>query len=135
MDDIHKAGGILIQDRKLLFVRNKDTEFFIDPGGKIEPGETPTQALVRELKEEVSIDVDEADLEPFGSFIAEAANHPGRQIHMQVFMVKKWRGEIKLASEIAEMRWLTSDLPTDIKTGSIFGHQVLPLLKEKDLVD
>lgn len=110
-------------------------EIFIDPGGKIEEGETAKQALVRELKEELSIDVDEADLEPFGEFTAEAANHQGRTVHMQAFIVKKYSGEIKADSEIEELRWLTSEVPSDIKVGSIFGGEVLPALKAKGLVD
>lgn len=50
--DIHKAGGILIKDRKFLVERSKNKTFFIAPGGSIEPRETPKQALVRELKED-----------------------------------------------------------------------------------
>lgn len=135
MNDIYKAAGIIIQGRKLLFTRAQGMEFFIDPGGKIEDGETAKQALARELKEELSIDVDEADLEPFGEFSAEAANHKGRTVHMQVFLVKKWRGGIKPSAEIEELRWLTSSVPTDIQVGSIFGGKVLPALKEQGLVD
>ena len=134
-EDIYKAAGIIIKDRKLLFTRAHDMEFFIDPGGKIEAGETARQALVRELKEELSIDVDEADLEEFGNFTAEAANHKGRTVHMQAFIVKKWQGEITASSEIEELRWLTSDVPPDIQVGSIFGGKVLPMLKERGLVD
>lgn len=134
MDDIYKAAGIIIEDKKLLFTRAKDMEFFIDPGGKIEEGETAKQALVRELKEELSIDVDEADLEPFGEFVAEAANHKGRTVHMQAFIVKKYSGAIKATSEVEELRWLTSNVPSDIKVGSIFGGKVLPALKLKGLV-
>jgi 8-oxo-dGTP diphosphatase len=133
--DIYKAAGIIIKDKKLLFVRAKDMQFFIDPGGKIEPGETPEQALVRELKEEVSITVDPADLEFFGEYTAEAANHPGRQVHMKAYIVTKWRGDIAPDSEVEEMRWLTSDIPDDIQVGSIFGGMVLPALKARGLVD
>lgn len=110
-------------------------QVFIDPGGKIEPGETAKQALVRELKEELSIDVNEADLELFGDYTAEAANHKGRTVHMQAFMVKKWQGDITASAEIEELLWLNSKLPTDIKVGSIFGGQILPKLHELGLVD
>jgi 8-oxo-dGTP diphosphatase len=134
-DDIYKSAGIIIVDRKLLFTRAEDMQVFIDPGGKIEPGESAKQALIRELKEELTIDVDESDLEPFGEYIAEAANHKGHTVHMQAFIIKKWRGEITASSEIEELRWLTSSLPTDIKVGSIFGGQVLPKLHEQGLVD
>src|SRR4051812_20782408 len=50
--DIHKAGGIIIRDKKLLVERSKGKDFFKTPGGSIELGETPKQALVRELLEE-----------------------------------------------------------------------------------
>lgn len=133
--DIYKAAGIIIEDRKLLFTRAKDMDFFIDPGGKIEEGETAKQALVRELKEELGIDVDEADLEPFDEFVAEAANHKGKSVNMQAFIVKKWKGTIQPSAEIEELRWLTSNLPTDTQVGSIFGGRVLPKLHEQGLVD
>ena len=110
-------------------------DFFIDPGGKIEQGETAKQALVRELKEELSIDVDESDLEFFGEFVAEAANHKGKTVNMQAFIVKKWQGTIRSDAEIEELRWLTSNLPTDIQVGSIFGGKVLPKLHKQGLVD
>lgn len=134
MDDIYKAAGIIIEDGKLLFTRAQGMEFFIDPGGKIEPGETAKQALVRELKEEIDIDVNESDLDFFGEYSAEAANHKGRTVHMQVFMVRKYTGTIKASSEIEELRWLTSSVPSDIKVGSIFGGEVLPKLKAQGLV-
>lgn len=133
--DIYKAAGIIIQDRKLLFTRAKDMNFFIDPGGKIEEDETAEQALVRELKEELSIDVAESDLEFFGEFVAEAANHKGKTVNMKAFIVKKWQGTIVPDSEIEELCWLTSDLPADVQVGSIFGGKVLPKLHEQGLVD
>lgn len=135
MSDIYKAAGIIIEDRKLLFTRATGMEVFIDPGGQIEPDETAEQALIRELKEEISIDVLEQDLEFFGEYSAEAANHKGRTVYMKVFLVKKWTGKIEAASEIEELRWLTSKLPRDIKVGSIFGGQVLPKLHKLGFID
>jgi mutator protein MutT len=132
--DIYKAAGVIVKNRKLLFTRNHDVVFFA-PGGKIEAGETAQQALVRELKEELDIDVNEADLEPFGEYTAEAANQVGKTVHMQAFVVKKWTGTITPSAEIEEIRWLTSTLPADIQVGSIFGKEVLPKLAELDLVD
>jgi len=132
--DIYKAAGIIIQDKKLLHARSHGKDYFIAPGGKLEGDETPAEALIRELKEECSIDVNEADLEPFGEYTAEATGQPGRTVHMVVFTVKRWQGKITPSREIAELRWLTSDIPADIEVGSIFAHEVMPRLKAQGLI-
>ncbi|HSX17050.1 MAG TPA: NUDIX domain-containing protein [Patescibacteria group bacterium] len=133
--DIFKASGIIIVDRKVLVERSKGKEYFIHPGGKIEPGETPQQAVIRELKEEFQIDVAAEDLELFDQNSAPAANSPEVDVHMHVYLVKKWRGDIKPDSEVEEIRWLTSAVPQDIKVGSIMEHETIPKLKAEDLID
>lgn len=134
-NDMYKAAGIIIKGRKLLVERSYNKQFFIAPGGGIEKGETAKQALVRELKEEFSIDVNEKDLTPFANYSAEAANHPGRTVHMEVFVVKKWQGDIIADSEVEEIRWITSTNQNDEDIGSIFAHEVLPKLKQQDVID
>jgi 8-oxo-dGTP diphosphatase len=133
--DIYKAAGILIKDRRTVVERSMGKPVFVQPGGRIEPGETAAQALVRELKEEFDITVEERDLESFGNYSAEAANHPSQQVHMEVFMVKKWRGTIKQNSEVEELLWVGSNLPKGVEIGSIFVHDIVPRLKVLDLID
>lgn len=134
--DIHKAAGIIIKDRRLLVERSKGKDVFVAPGGKIETGETSAQAVIRELKEEFRLSVAESDLEEFGTFYAEAAgsHNAGKKLRMDVFIVKNI-GEIVPDSEVEEIRWISSESPVDIEVGSIFAHEVLPRLKEQDLVD
>ena len=60
MNKIGLAGAIILdkQNKILLIHRNtKDLKQWELPGGKIEPGELPKQAVIRELKEELNIDV------------------------------------------------------------------------------
>ncbi|TAH36300.1 NUDIX domain-containing protein [Candidatus Saccharibacteria bacterium] len=130
---MHKAAGILIRARKLLVERSKGKEFFIAPGGSIEPGETAEQALLRELREEFQIAVKEEDFEVFGTFRAQAAGQEAKIVEMQVFMVKNWVGEPTADNEVEEVAWVTST--TDLKVGSIFEHEVIPRLKAADLID
>ena len=133
--DIHKAAGIIIIDRKLLVEKSKNKEFFIAPGGSIENNENPKQALVRELLEEFQILVSESDLEEFGIFCHSAAGQDGKTVCMEVFKVKGWRGDIRKDNEVEEIRWITSRIPNDIKVGSIFEFEVVPRLKQQDLID
>lgn len=132
---IHKAGGVFIKDRTFLIARSHGKTFFIAPGGKLEEGETAQEALVRELDEELQVTVRAEDLTEFGTFHAAAAGKEDTQIRMDVFIVEKWEGEITPSSEIEEVMWINSHLPEGIELGSIFQHDVLPRLKEKDLID
>lgn len=132
--NIYKAGGIIIQNRRLLVTRSKGKDYFIAPGGKLDGDETAKQSLVRELAEELSVVVDENDLEFFGTFHASATGQEDVMLQMDVFTVKKYKGELVPDNEIDEMRWITSQT-TGIKLGSIFEHDVLPKLKATGLVE
>jgi len=134
--DIHKAAGIIIRNRRLLVERSKGKDVFVSPGGKIEPGETSRRGLIRELKEEFQLNIQDADIQEFGTFYAEAAgsHNAGKRLQMDAYMVDT-ADEITPDNEVEEIRWISSDIPADIEVGSIFVHDVIPLLKQRDLID
>ncbi|MFZ1483954.1 MAG: NUDIX domain-containing protein [Candidatus Saccharimonadales bacterium] len=137
MTTIHKSAGIIIQNRKLLVSRNKGKDYFIAPGGKIESGETASQALVRELFEEQSIRLNEDTLEFFGTFhaVAKGREDENVQLTMDIYLVEHFEGKLVPSNEIAENRWVTSTDASNIELGSIFEHDVIPILKKQDLID
>jgi len=133
--DIHKAAGIIIKDKKILVEKSINKDFFISPGGSIEKGETAKQALVRELKEEFNVKVSKTDLTKFGTFFANAAGQESRKLKMEVFIVKKWIGKPTPNMEVEKIMWIDSNIPKNIKVGSIFQHDVIPKLKNAGLIN
>ena len=92
-------GRVLVQQRPAGKTMAGLWEF---PGGKIEPGETPEAALIRELAEELGIDVEAACLAP--ATFASAAQD-GNHLLLLLYVCRKWRG-IPQALEGGALRWL-----------------------------
>lgn len=72
------------------------------PGGKIEPGETPEAALIRELEEELAIAVPQACLAP-AAFASAGAGE--RHLLLLLYITRKWSG-VPRALEAAALRWV-----------------------------
>ena len=72
------------------------------PGGKVQPGETPEAALIRELAEELAIDVHETCLAPF-----TFASHTYDDFHllMPLYLCRKWQG-IATPQEGQRLKWV-----------------------------
>lgn len=72
------------------------------PGGKVEDGERPELALIRELKEELDIDVTEACLAPL-----TFASHAYEKFHllMPLYVCRRWKGMVS-AREGQELKWV-----------------------------
>ncbi len=80
------------------------------PGGKVEPGEAPELALVRELREELDLIVEPDALDPF-AFASHA--YPDFHLLMPLYTAKRWSGELKLDPNAAQAaQWVKA---TDLR--------------------
>ncbi|MEH6753152.1 MAG: 8-oxo-dGTP diphosphatase MutT [Alphaproteobacteria bacterium] len=87
------AVALLDADNRVLLAQRPEGKSMAGlwefPGGKIDPGETPEAALIRELDEELGIDTHESCLAPIGF-----ASHGYDDFHllMPLFVCRKWNG-------------------------------------------
>ena len=96
---VDREGRVLLQQRSPHRSMAGLWEF---PGGKVEPGEVPEAALVRELEEELGIQTEASCLAP-----AAFASHPLGDSHMLLllYVCRKWRGD-PLPLDSSELRWV-----------------------------
>ena len=96
---VDRDGRVLVQRRPVNTTHGGLWEF---PGGKLEPGETPEAALIRELEEELAIAVPCGCLSP-----AAFASVPldDRHLLLLLFVARKWTG-VPRALAASELRWV-----------------------------
>ncbi|ERS36079.1 hypothetical protein HMPREF1275_01045 [Propionibacterium sp. KPL1844] len=127
----------LMRNGCCLNVRKTGTDHFILPGGKIEPGETARAAAVREVAEELRLQLDPSFLQPLGTFQADAANGDAEGISCTVFL-RDWDPSWPHPEpdhEIAEYEWTPlATAANDPRQAPLLVHRVIPALRSRGLV-
>lgn len=100
------ACALVDADRRVLIAQRPEGKHMAGmwefPGGKIEPGETPEAALIRELREELGIETKEACLAPV-SFASHSYEH--MHLLMPLYACRRWQGT-PTASEHKALKWV-----------------------------
>lgn len=117
------AAACLTNDNgEILLVRKRGTSCFMQPGGKIEPGESPREAIVREIEEELGISFAPGDLTAAGNWKGLAANEP-----MTGLMAYLFTGELNTTprpqAELEELLWIDP-------RAALERDDIAPLLRE-----
>ncbi|ARU94406.1 NUDIX hydrolase [Tatumella citrea] len=120
------AAVITDQQQRMLLVRKKNTRYFMQPGGKIEPQESAQAAVIRELQEELNLSLEADELIPMGQFSDNAANEPGYIVQATLFRTEQPLSEVTAAAEIEEVRWLSREEANTILLAPLTQNIIIP---------
>ncbi len=105
--NIETVALIHIKDKKLLLVRPKSKKIFYMPGGKRDEGEDNLKALIREIKEEIQLEIDPKTIDFYGTFEAQAyGKDKGVKIKVHCYTANH-SGEVQSSSEIDEVAYFS----------------------------
>lgn len=118
----------LIRDAagRVLLVRKRGTNAFMQPGGKRDHGEDDAAALARELDEELGCQVVAGSVRHLGEFLAPSANEPGFQVRASVYAVNV-AGIVAARAEIEEIAWIDPARTDGLALAPLTRDHVLPL--------
>jgi 8-oxo-dGTP pyrophosphatase MutT (NUDIX family) len=126
---IRIAAALLIgADGRTLLVRKRGTQAFMQPGGKIDAGESAAEALVRELHEELGLVIAKEHAQFLGEFSAVAANEPGFEVNCQLYQLHVEQ-EVVPAAEIEEIIWVDASSIDHLHLAPLTRDSILPLYR------
>ncbi|MBR3674489.1 MAG: NUDIX domain-containing protein [Clostridia bacterium] len=133
MKEIDKIAFMYLKDGKILSTLSKGKDTYYIPGGKREGNETDEETLIRECKEELTIDIKKDTIKYYGTFEAQAHGKAEGVIVKMTCYMAEFDGELKPDSEIQEMIWLDySNLNVKI---SPVDQLIFKDLYEKNLIN
>jgi 8-oxo-dGTP diphosphatase len=123
-----RIAAALIEDGdgRLFLVRKRGTAAFMQAGGKIEGGETPFEALARELGEELGYTPAQDEARYVGHYSAAAANEPGRIVEAHLFHIRAPARGFAFEAELEEGRWVSPEAALGLELAPLTRLFVLP---------
>ena len=129
---IDKLAFIDIRDKKVLSTLSKGKDIWYIPGGKREIGETDHNALIRELKEELSVEIIPDTITYFGTFEAQAHGKPeGTMVRMSCYEAK-YDGVLNASAEVGEYKYVGYDWK---EKSSPVDQLIFDFLHKKNLIE
>lgn len=118
-----RCRGLIVHEDKLLVVKHtKESDFYALPGGKLEVGENPLECMIREIKEELGVEVKDPKL----AYVHRFETKEGQENLEFFFLIKEGESFVDLTSnnrthafEISEIRWIGADEEVRILPESI----------------
>ncbi len=131
MTEIDKLAWLHVRSKQLLFARSKGKSTFYIPGGNRESGESDAAALIREIREELSVDLLPDTLVHACTFSAQADGKPAGTIVRNTCYFAECLGEPVASAEIEELAWFSYG---DRERCSPVAKLILDWLKSTDRI-
>ncbi len=132
MNEIDKLAWLYIKNKQLLGARSKGKDIYYIPGGKRDTGENDHEALIREIKEEISVDLLPSTIEYVETFKAQAHDKPdGMPVKITCYFAE-FTGEIQANAEIEEVTWLNHKDKIQCSPVTVI---ILDWLKSKKMIE
>ncbi|MFI9451661.1 NUDIX domain-containing protein [Amycolatopsis sp. NPDC052450] len=128
---IDKIAWLHLRDGRVLTARSRGKSVFYLPGGKREPWESDAGTLIREIREELTVEIDPASIAPAGVFEAQADGHASGLVVRTTCYTAEFSGTLVASSEIEELAWLGYE---DRDRLSAVGKIVFDHLRETGLL-
>jgi 8-oxo-dGTP pyrophosphatase MutT (NUDIX family) len=129
--EIDKLAWLYIREGKLLSARSKNKTLFYIPGGKREEGESDEQALMREIKEEISVGLIPSSITYAETFKAQADGKNSDTIVKLTCYFAEFHGDLCPDAEIEEIDFIGYQHRDLCSFGSI---KIMDWLKDKNLI-
>ena len=129
---IDKIAFIYLKDGNILSTLSKGKDTYYIPGGKREGKETDQETLIRECKEELTIDIKKDTIEYYGTFEAQAHGKAEGILVRMTCYTAEFEGKLQPSSEIQEIKWLDY---SDLHKISPVDKLIFRDLYEKGMID
>jgi len=134
---IKVVGTMFFKDKKLLIDKPRKRNTYQMIGGKVEDGETPLQAAIRECHEELgnNIKLDESLFKLVMDFDEIATSDPNLKIHFYVFEYNgELEGKLTVSEEIESFLWYETKMGKEILSNTL-KNEVVPYCIENKLIN
>lgn len=128
---IDKLAWIFLEDAKILVTRSDGKDVWYLPGGKREAGESDIAALVREIAEELTVDLVVPSITPYGVFVDQAHGKPSGTMVRMTCYTAQYTGVLTPNQEIAAIDFF--GYANKSQTSAV-DHLIFDNLKAKGLI-
>ena len=135
MQILYLASAIITNPQNdFLIVRKKKSSYFQMVGGKIEGDEQPIEALIRECKEEIQVDISTYPIELLGEHCTKAVNEQETLVKATIFHVAiPHHVVIQCTKEIAEFAWMSKTSYQNYQLAHLLCEFSLPWWKANEI--